>query len=439
MRAYSLSHLSDLELKGSLTTVIVGDRASTATVLAHIAEFDARRLYVAEGYPSMYAYCVHELRLSEDAAYKRIQSARVAREFPALFEAVADGRLHLSAVVLLAPFLRPENADDLLAGASHKTKAEIEELLARRFPRSETLGLVVALPAPSPSGDGELAPGQVERLMPETPQLAPQVGARSKLAPVAAERYRLEVTIGRTTQEKLRYIQDLLGHQLPSGDVAQVLDQSFDALIEKLEKRKFAATRRPRRSMRPSTNPRHIPAHVKRAVWERDGGQCTFVSEAGHRCQARKLLEFDHVEEVARGAGRAWPGFGCAAGPTISSARSARSEPGSCTTSARRRSVRRKPGGRRPRPGLRRARRRKKWLPRCARSGSALERRDLQRGSARACATPRSRSAYAGRSRISIRPGRLGKPCQCPPHSEGGPRGGGGPEFRSSAETCQPG
>ncbi len=304
MRAYSLSHLSDLELKGSLTTVIVGDRASTATVLAHIAEFDARRLYVAEGYPSMYAYCVHELRLSEDAAYKRIQSARVAREFPALFEAVADGRLHLSAVVLLAPFLRPENADDLLAGASHKTKAEIEELLARRFPRSETLGLVVALPAPSPSGDGELAPGQVERLMPETPQLAPQVGARSKLAPVAAERYRLEVTIGRTTQEKLRYIQDLLGHQLPSGDVAQVLDQSFDALIEKLEKRKFAATRRPRRSMRPSTNPRHIPAHVKRAVWERDGGQCTFVSEAGHRCQSRKLLEFDHVEEVARG-GRA--------------------------------------------------------------------------------------------------------------------------------------
>ncbi len=40
---------------------------------------------------------------------------------------------------------------------------------------------------------------------------------------------------------------------------------------------------------------------MKRAVWARDGGQCTFVSEVGHRCQARKLIEFDHVEPVARG------------------------------------------------------------------------------------------------------------------------------------------
>jgi hypothetical protein len=80
-----------------------------------------------------------------------------------------------------------------------------------------------------------------------------------------------------------------------------VLDRALDALIEKLEKRKFSATRRPRRGVRPSTNPRHIPAQVKRAVWERDGGQCTFVSETGHRCQERKLLEFDHIEEVARG------------------------------------------------------------------------------------------------------------------------------------------
>jgi len=40
---------------------------------------------------------------------------------------------------------------------------------------------------------------------------------------------------------------------------------------------------------------------VRRAVWERDGGQCTFVSESGRRCDARKPLEFDHVRELARG------------------------------------------------------------------------------------------------------------------------------------------
>jgi hypothetical protein len=40
---------------------------------------------------------------------------------------------------------------------------------------------------------------------------------------------------------------------------------------------------------------------VKRAVFMRDGGQCTFVSESGHRCEATGDVEFDHVTEAARG------------------------------------------------------------------------------------------------------------------------------------------
>src|SRR5438093_8769640 len=127
---------------------------------------------------------------------------------------------------------------------------------------------------------------------------------RAKPVPVAPERFMLQLTIGRSTQDKLRYAQELLSHALPSGDLAQVLDRALDALIEKLEKRKCARAMRPRPSKRPSANPRQIPAHVKRAVWERDHGQCTFVSEAGRRCPARTVLEFDHVDEVARG-GRA--------------------------------------------------------------------------------------------------------------------------------------
>src|SRR6267154_6459686 len=113
MRAYSLSHLTDAELLRGLTSLVAQDRTTSASLLAHIAEFDTRRLYLPAAYPSTYAYCVHELHLSEDAAYKRIQAARVAREFPAIFEAVADGRLHLSAMVLLTPYLTPENAGDL--------------------------------------------------------------------------------------------------------------------------------------------------------------------------------------------------------------------------------------------------------------------------------------------------------------------------------------
>jgi 5-methylcytosine-specific restriction endonuclease McrA len=97
----------------------------------------------------------------------------------------------------------------------------------------------------------------------------------------------------------------LLGHHVASGDIAQVLDRALDALVRELEKRKFAATDRPRppRQHR-ETDSRHIPADVKRAVWKRDQGQCTFVSDTGHRCPARERLEYDHIDPVARG-GRA--------------------------------------------------------------------------------------------------------------------------------------
>ncbi|HEY3216234.1 MAG TPA: hypothetical protein VGK93_07040 [Candidatus Eisenbacteria bacterium] len=102
-----------------------------------LAEVDRRQLYVEAGYPSILTYCVLELRMAEDAAEERIDVARAARQFPGIFEAVAEGRLHLSAVVLLAPYLTQENADELLAAAAGRTEREIEELVAQRFPRPQ--------------------------------------------------------------------------------------------------------------------------------------------------------------------------------------------------------------------------------------------------------------------------------------------------------------
>ena len=147
MRDYSLTHLSDAVLLRDLAALIAHDRVTTAAVLAHVVEVDARRLYAPAGYPSMHAYCVGELCLSEDAASKRIQAARAARQFPALLDALADGRLHLTAVCLLAPHLTVENAESLMEAATHRRKAEIEELLARLFPNLGLPAMVGSIPA----------------------------------------------------------------------------------------------------------------------------------------------------------------------------------------------------------------------------------------------------------------------------------------------------
>ena len=130
-------------------------------MLAFLAEFDERRLYLPAGYESMYAYCLGALHMSGDAALKRTQAARVAREFPAIFAAIEDGRLHLSAVVLLAPHLRkltevqtPGRCGELLEAAAHKTSEGIRQLLAAWFPREDQ-------PAMPVLGVGEHAPEHV--------------------------------------------------------------------------------------------------------------------------------------------------------------------------------------------------------------------------------------------------------------------------------------
>lgn len=335
MSRYSLVHLSDEALLHQLTALVSRDRSTTAELLAHIAEVDARKLYVPAAYPTMFAYCIGELRLSEDAAAKRIHAARAARRFPSVFNAIAEGRLHLSAVVLLAPHLTEDNAAELLAAAVHKSKSEIERLLAERFPRADVLAWVSPIPARSDAPPVLHAPGHAGGSLPrgaESPVApesvtasrapehvvahAPHPGSSSAhvsshapghvnrftVRPLSAGSFEVLFTMNLATHDKLRYAQELLSHQVPSGDVAEIFERALDALIPKLEKARFAATDQPRRGQpSASSNPRRIPAHVMREVWARDGGQCTFMSESGRRCAARKFVQFDHVVEVARG------------------------------------------------------------------------------------------------------------------------------------------
>jgi hypothetical protein len=115
---------------------VAAERSSLAVVLAHLAEADARKLYLRAGYDSMYAFCIHELRMYEDTS-ERIRVARTARHFPVIFEAIADGRLDLTGVRLLAHHLTAENVDEVLAAAAHRPQAEVEEWLERRFPESK--------------------------------------------------------------------------------------------------------------------------------------------------------------------------------------------------------------------------------------------------------------------------------------------------------------
>ncbi|HSN68249.1 MAG TPA: HNH endonuclease signature motif containing protein, partial [Thermoanaerobaculia bacterium] len=58
---------------------------------------------------------------------------------------------------------------------------------------------------------------------------------------------------------------------------------------------------KPRREPKPSRREGYIPAHVRRAVWKRDGGRCQFPLEDGGVCGSTHQLEFDHIEPIGMG------------------------------------------------------------------------------------------------------------------------------------------
>src|SRR6185295_18281444 len=186
--------------------------------------------------------------------------------FPMIFEALADGRLDLTGVNLLAPYLTEGNATEILTAAFHKKKAELEQMLAERFPVTEMMALVEAAPSPCSS------PSSAQDVSTSSCQLAPArvPFTTSRVEPIAPERYALHLSMPRELRNKLQHAQDLLGHRVPSGDIAQVLSLALDALIGRLEKRKFAATDRPRAASESVEGSRGIPASIRRAVWERD-------------------------------------------------------------------------------------------------------------------------------------------------------------------------
>jgi hypothetical protein len=163
MREFSLSHVPDQDLLRDLAALVARERVTTAELLAHIGEVDARRLWAPAGHPSMQAYCVEELHLSEDSARKRIHAANAARRVPAILPALADGRLSLSAVIQLAPWLSPENANELIGAATHKTRSDIEQLIADRFPRLDVPTALqrVGQSAEITSSEQKCAPGRI--------------------------------------------------------------------------------------------------------------------------------------------------------------------------------------------------------------------------------------------------------------------------------------
>jgi 5-methylcytosine-specific restriction endonuclease McrA len=299
-------HMSDASLLAEVARAAADERNATVRLIALLGEVDARKLYLAEGCSSMFTYCTQVLHLSEHAAYGRIETARAARSYPVILDRLADGTLTLTAVGLLRQHLTLENYMEVLDAARHKSKREVEGLIARVAPQPAAAATVRKLPSgrSEPPASPSLLEASQEPGVPSFSD-APVIShsrhdaPNRAVTPLAPERYKIQFTVAAATHAKLRQVQDLLRHSVPDGNPAEIFDKALTMLLAHLQRTKIAAAERPRAQAPPSKS-RHIPATVKRKVWSRDGGRCAFVGAHG-RCTETGFLEFHHVEPYAEG------------------------------------------------------------------------------------------------------------------------------------------
>jgi hypothetical protein len=196
---------------------------------------------------------------------------------------------------LLARFLTEQNHRDLLAEAAGKSKRQIEEIVARLDPKPAVPDSVRKRPVRNQA--------TLEMTSPVAEASAPPRVQRAVVAPLSEDTFTVQFTASRALRDKLRRAQDLLRHRVPSGNLAAVFEKALDSLIEKVEKDRFAAVGKPRTEATDVAGPassRQVPAAIRRHVYARDGGRCTFVDERGHRCKEMGMLELDHLDGFAR-------------------------------------------------------------------------------------------------------------------------------------------
>jgi hypothetical protein len=283
----------------ALTRAAVDERRSTADLLRVLVEVDRRALYRAEACSSMFEFMTERLHYAEGAAATRIRAARTAARFPLLFELVEGGDIHLAGIQRLAAHLTEENHVDVLFRARRKGVRDIERLVAELCPKPDIPSSLRKMPArtgPARSAAPDPTRGNVKSSRP-----APR---RSEtLVPLAPARYSLRVTLAEEAADHLRQLQDLLAHAIPSRDPAEIMARALKGLLRDTYAKKAALTDSPRaaRAAGRATTTRHIAAAVKRQVFTRDNGQCTYRDDRGRRCTSRSFIEFHHRQNFARG------------------------------------------------------------------------------------------------------------------------------------------
>ena len=287
----ALASISNDDLFTTAQRLTAQANIALADLLGHLGEIERRGIHRLRACASLYTYCIYELRMSEDAAYRRSKAARLVREYPELYDAIAKGELHLTGVLMIGPHLGGERHAEILRRARFRSKRELLRLIAELDPKPEVPALVEPI-GPAPPGRAthaafvEALSGPIRQFppgkrpedwlcatadseedwiaedsedaarcddpnagAPGTPG-AEQVGETAEPdEPVDAGelqralRYRVQFTASQEFVDLLEEASDLIGHEVEQVTLPEIQTRALRALVQQLRARKRAATK----------------------------------------------------------------------------------------------------------------------------------------------------------------------------------------------------
>src|SRR5690554_5948122 len=303
----SLSSLSDDDLHAAVRRLTARSNVTLADLLAHLEEVEERGIHRARACATLYAYCQYELRMSEDAAFRRAKAARLVHQHPELRGIVARGELHLTGLLMIAPYLGGPRHTEVIERARFRAKKEIARLIAEIDPKPEVparidpvapaaprrmpmhaiakafVGPVRSLPEgdrpadwiepPPPANAGaasEVAdPEQARELAEAEAALDRAWLAKQQAHPERPLRFRVQFTAEQEYVDLLEEAFDLLGLGKRAASLPELQLRALREFVERLRQRKTGTKRPAREAARETVTPRAPAAPAREAATSR--------------------------------------------------------------------------------------------------------------------------------------------------------------------------
>ena len=266
---------SDAALLDRLRELAAREHGAVSDFVACLAEADRRAgAILGEGCPSLFDFCVRDLKLAESTAYKRVKAAKLVHARPEILALLADGSINLSNLCLIAKVL--EEHPGMLARIVGKTKREVEALVASFGVPREVPDRIRPLPPSVP------ASAAVESLFFRAPPPAQAEGKSSSPPPSGPSsshepRTEFRFAAGPRFVDVVERLRALLWHKHPSGRLEDLLYEAASDFVARRDPIREPRTSTSRSAPSHSRRSRRIPTAVRRAVWRRDAGRCSYA------------------------------------------------------------------------------------------------------------------------------------------------------------------